>query len=55
MSRKHFKALAEAIKGISDADERENTAELIGNVCADCNDRFNWDTWCVACGVERFR
>ena len=51
MSRKHFAALAAAISGIKDAGERERMAQLIGNVCADCNDRFNWSTWRSACGV----
>lgn len=53
MSRKHFRALAEAISGISCADERKRVAELIGDVCAGCNGNFNWSTWYSACGVER--
>lgn len=51
MSRKHFRALAEAIKGIDDANERKRMAELIGDVCASCNGNFNWFTWNCACGV----
>ena len=51
MSRKHFRALAEAIAGINDADDRERTAKLIGNVCAGCNDNFNWSVWNNACRV----
>jgi hypothetical protein len=53
MSKKHFKALAEAIAQIADTEERERTASLVGRVCADCNDRFDWYRWRSACGVER--
>jgi len=53
MSRKHFRALAEAISGISCAEERKRTAELVGAVCAGSNGRFNWSTWYSACGVEQ--
>lgn len=49
MSRKHFRALAEAISGISCADERKRVAELVGSVCAGCNGNFNWYTWHCAC------
>lgn len=51
MSREHFRALADAISQISCADERKRTAELIGNVCTSCNDRFNWSVWNNACRV----
>ena len=51
MSRKHFRALAEAIAGIECTVERERMASLVGGVCADCNDRFNWSVWNNACGV----
>ena len=49
MSRKHFKAFAEAIAGISCPDERKRTAELIGAVCAGCNNNFDWYRWNSAC------
>lgn len=52
MSRKHFRKLAEAISGINDERDRIRTAQLIGAVCADCNDRFNWSTWYSACNVD---
>ncbi len=51
MSRKHFRALAEAIAGIECPDERKRMALLIGNVCARCNGNFNWSMWYNACGV----
>jgi len=53
MSRKHFVKLARAIGGITDEKERKRTAELVGRVCADCNDHFNWSTWYSACNVDR--
>jgi hypothetical protein len=52
MSRKHFKALAGAIAGIKDSEERKRMCEAVGAVCAGCNDHFNWSTWRSACGVE---
>ena len=53
MSRKHFRKLAEAIADINDSRDRISTAKLVGAVCAECNDRFNWSTWYSACGVDR--
>ena len=51
MCKKHFAALAVAISGIKDAGERGRVAQLIGNVCASCNGKFNWSIWRNACGV----
>ena len=51
MSRKHFKTLAEAIKGISNTEERARVARIIGEVCAEANDRFQWSKFLVACNV----
>lgn len=53
MSRKHFRALAEAIAGIENTGERERMTELVGAVCAECNGRFSWFTWRNACNVNR--
>lgn len=53
MSRKHFRALARAIGGIADDNERGRVARLIGAVCASCNGRFNWSTWYSACNVDQ--
>ena len=52
MSRKHFIALASAISAITDVNERERVAELIGAVCSACNANFSWSTWYSACGVK---
>jgi len=51
VSRKHFRALAEAIADIECPDERERMASLIGYVCASFNGNFNWSVWNNACGV----
>ena len=51
MSRKHFRALADAIAGIEDREERKRMAKLIGDVCQSCNGNFNWSVWNSACGV----
>lgn len=51
MSRKHFKALAEAISKLSDQKERSHMAHLIGEVCAENNDRFQWSKWLKACNA----
>ena len=51
MRRKHFRALAEAIKSIENHNERIRMADLIGIVCSEYNNRFNWSRWRTACGV----
>ena len=45
MSKKHFRALADAIASIADKAERERVCDLVGAVCAGCNGRFCWHTW----------
>lgn len=52
MSRKHFIALAAAIKAISNEDERRRAAELIADVCQQSNARFNRARFLAACGVQ---
>ena len=49
MTKKHFKALAAAIKGITDNHERATVSKLVGTVCANDNPRFDWDRWFIAC------
>ena len=51
MSRKHFRALAKAIAGIENHDERVRMADLVGEVCSECNDLFDWTRWRAACGL----
>ena len=52
MTRKHFKALAAAIKGITNASERDTVARLIGKVCQGENMLFDWARWSTACNVK---
>jgi len=52
MTRKHFKMLADAISKLSIAVERERICELIGEVCAEANGRFDWYKWRIACKIE---
>ena len=47
MSKKHFRALAEAIASIADKAERERVCDLVGGVCIGCNGRFCWYTFCA--------
>ena len=52
MSRKHFRLLAEAISEIENDETRKAMCRKIGEVCAQCNNYFNWSIWCSACNVE---
>ena len=52
MSKKHFIALAEAIRGISSPAERERMAELIAGVCQQCNSNFNRARFLAACNTN---
>ena len=51
MSRKHFIQLARAVAAISDLVERRKVAELLADVCAAANPRFNRSRFYSACGV----
>jgi hypothetical protein len=53
MSRKHFEAIAKAIKEITNADERKRAAEILASVCAASNPRFNRSRFLNACGVNQ--
>jgi hypothetical protein len=52
MSRKHFVQLAAAVATIADLDTRRTVAELLANVCASTNPRFNRQRFYAACGVD---
>lgn len=49
MTRKHFKALAEIVKGIKNDAERERTAKLMASFYADQNPLFNRSKFLEAC------
>ena len=51
MSRKHFIALAEAIRNISNPEERKRAANAVADVCAGSNGRFDRARFIRACGV----
>ena len=51
MTKKHFIALAVAIRGISNAEERERAARAIADVCAGANSQFDRKRFLRACGV----
>ena len=51
MTKKHFKALAEAIAKIEPKTQRAVIAKEIGIVCKENNSRFNWVIWYEACQV----
>ena len=52
MTRKHFKALAEAIREIDNGIERTRTALLIAQVCQKFNDGFDYDKFYEACNAQ---
>jgi hypothetical protein len=52
MSRKHFIALAAAVAAIADPVNRRQVAELLADVCAAANPRFNRSRFYAACGVN---
>ena len=51
MTRKHFEAIAQTIKAIADAGERQRQAEAMANMCAQQNKRFDRARFFAACGV----
>ena len=54
MSKKHFVKLAQAVAQIKDIGERERTAQLLADVCAADNPRFNSSRFYAACGVSGY-
>jgi hypothetical protein len=52
MSKKHFRALAEAIASIANKAERARAAHLVADVCIGFNGRFDRGRFYRACAVE---
>ena len=50
MTRKHFAALAAAIRQIEDYNERRRAAELIARACRQFNSGFSYERFYAACG-----
>jgi hypothetical protein len=51
MTRKDFRAIAEAIAKIEDLETRVIIAEAMARTCAQANPRFNMSKFYEACGV----
>jgi len=51
MTKKHFKALAEAIQTLPDAS-REQAASAVADAVAQFNDRFDRKRFIKLCGVS---
>jgi len=54
MSKKHFRALADAIASIPNKAERGRVARLIADVCIGFNGRFDRGRFYRACNVEGY-
>lgn len=52
MSKKHYIAMAAAVREIADVIERRRMAERVAAVCAADNPRFNRARFLAACGVS---
>lgn len=52
MTRKHFRALAEALLAIPDPQERALSARRVAGVCAAENPRFDRARFYAACNVS---
>jgi hypothetical protein len=52
MTKKHFNALAEAIREIARAEERKRAAETVAEVCRRFNGRFDAGRFFRACNVN---
>ena len=52
MSRKHFRAIAEAIRAIGNADARHYAAIALADLLQTANPRFNRAQFIRACGVQ---
>jgi len=51
MTRKHFEALARAIRAIADDWEREQNAQSMADLCQKQNPRFDRARFYAACNV----
>jgi hypothetical protein len=52
MTRKHFEAMADAIRCIPDPAERREQAEALARHCQRANPLFNRVRFLKACGVQ---
>jgi len=54
MSKKHFRALADAIASIDNSEERGRAARAVADVCAGFNELFDRGRFLRACNVEGY-
>jgi len=54
MSKKHFRALADAIASIANTAERQRAARLVADVCVGFNGRFDRGRFYRECNVEGY-
>lgn len=52
MTRKDFRAMAQAVKEIKNAQERLRMARTLAEMCRASNPRFDWVRFARACNVE---
>ena len=52
MNKRHFVALAEAIREIANRRERQRAAETVAKVCQRFNSQFNIDRFLRACDAH---
>jgi hypothetical protein len=52
MTKRHFNALAEAIREICNPQERKRAAETVAEVCRRFNGRFDCGRFFRACNVN---
>lgn len=52
MTKKHLKAIADAITDVKNTNERIRLAVRIGKVCETLNSKFDWRKWDKACNVD---
>ncbi len=52
MTRKDFKAFAEAIKAMREKGDRKRIAKVVVQVATRLNERFNKELFLEACGIE---
>ncbi len=53
MTRRHFQALATAIRDLPDNPTKLQVFSAIAQVCSSFNYNFDWQRFKAACGVDR--
>lgn len=53
MTKKHFRAFADAISQIHSPADRQLVARHVADICGQLNARFQYSTFYLACGLDR--